>query len=489
MLKLFRNIAVAFYAFISLLVIFAAPAFTYACKSSVFSYYPVVIALSILFVVFFACFLGRKTFSLSDSRFNMVLNIAAVALFAFQLVFIYLAWFRTGWDVWWLTSGTFESGLSEYLSRCPNQIVLFCFIKALRDVCGHCGIDAYLVLVLISCICCNLSLQLITRVARLLFDDCVALVTLVFGFLFIGLSPWALVPYSDTFSMPFTVGILYCAVCRQGSKYNLPVMLFLAGIGYLIKPTVIFIALSLLLAMLSSAKSIDSLKQRFRRLIPDLRVAACTVLVLVAVVVVKGSCAHSVPNLDDAAAQGMTHFLYMGANDDAGGVYNVDDIEFSSRFTDSKERSAAEIAGWKERISSMGPLGTVALVGKKTLTNFADGMFGWTFEGNFFFQFEGHSSLGASLIGAHGNTKLYRMFQIVSQSIWFFILIGVSLGFLRGNVSVGEGAVYFSICMLAVFLMVFEARGRYLVLYLPYFVMLGVAGVIALGRRIRSLRG
>ena len=488
MLKVFRNIAAGLFALIALLVLLAGPVLSYACKSSAYTHEGLIVITSIVLLFLLLWLFSSHVISLNEKHFDLILNIASISLFLVQLCFVYLAWFRTGWDVWWLTAATAEDGVISYLSRCPNQIVLYTFISQVRRMCDGIGLDHYLVLVILSCICCNVSLRLIVRVARELFGDVAAVATLAIGFIFIGLSPWILVPYSDTFSMPFTVGVLYWASCCRDSKYRLPVIVLLTGIGYLIKPTVIFALLSLILAALFSLERISDFRLLIRSLVPNVLVALLVCMALLIAFGIKAGCERSISNLDSSASQGMTHFLYMGANQDAGGVYNVEDVEFSESYTVPSDRTRAEADGWKQRIGSMGAAGTASLMLKKTLTNFADGMFGWMHEGDFFFQFEGHSSLGASLIGARGETKLYQVFQLVSQVIWLTLLLGIPLGVIRRKASVGEAAAYFSIAMLAVFLLVFEARGRYLILYLPYFVMLGVAGLTSLGRKFREFR-
>ncbi len=168
----------------------------------------------------------------------------------------------------------------------------------------------------------------------------------------------------------------------------------------------------------------------------------------------------------------------MGANPESMGGFNGDDVNYTNSFTDPKERTAANIKEWLRRIEEMGPVGTAKLATRKTLTNFSDGTFAWEHEGRFYRHQLGNNSAikawyGIGEKGASINSGL--SYELLCQMLWLVVLIGCAC-VPRNGVSSTEKIMRLALLMLALFLMIFEARARYLFLFAPYFVLLGVVG-------------
>ncbi len=194
------------------------------------------------------------------------------------------------------------------------------------------------------------------------------------------------------------------------------------------------------------------------------------------------------PDLDPDKAFSATHFLMMGANTQTRGVYLEDDVIASRECLDKQSRQTMNIQEWERRLAELGPVGLIQLSLEKTLCNFADGTFAWAAEGHFWISLHGDNELVRSFYGigdfsADDGTANARLFQVSWQTAWLMILLGVGIGFTRREVKKGELAAYLSLAALAVFLMVFECRARYLYLYSPCIVMLGIAGWVGLFRQ------
>ena len=122
-----------------------------------------------------------------------------------------------------------------------------------------------------------------------------------------------------------------------------------------------------------------------------------------------------------------------------------------------------------------------------------DGTFAWADEGRFWAVLHGDGGCAASYYGvgsfssADDGTANSKLFQGVSQAAWLMVLCGMALGFLRKKTERGELTAYLALAALAIFLMIFECRARYLYLYAPFFVMLGVAGWVGLYRRVEMV--
>lgn len=196
------------------------------------------------------------------------------------------------------------------------------------------------------------------------------------------------------------------------------------------------------------------------------------------------------PALDSDRAFSMSHFLMMGANSQTKGVYSEDDVLASRDCPDKASRKSMNLQEWQQRLGEMGPADLAELSAEKTLCNFADGTFAWANEGHFWMALRGDSQVICDFYGIGsfssevGGSANAKTFQCIAQTVWLMALLGLVLGFVGKRVKKGELVAYFALTALAVFLMIFECRARYLFLYMPYFVMLGISGWARLYRML-----
>ena len=137
---------------------------------------------------------------------------------------------------------------------------------------------------------------------------------------------------------------------------------------------------------------------------------------------------------------------------------------------------------WKQRIHDLGPLGLLRLYHQKLLSAFSDGTFAWGIEGQFWIELHGNCRALKAYYGIGNfnhedpNAQNGMWFEVLSQTLWIGCIAGVVLlGFSRRLDSVTVVPML-AVCALALFLMVFETRARYVFLFAPYFCVLGVAG-------------
>ena len=484
-----RNGVCLIFFFILAAVLFVAPYLAYASKTFPFSS-----AMQSVFALLIAAAIagcavlclskallgrGRARGSLDTRRFRIGIMLSTVLLLAIQMYIVVGSWFEAGWDVAALTGNVSDDFLASYLSNYPNQVFLYSLFRGISVLGGAVGIqDGYLALVVGSCCCVSISLALMADVARILFGIRIACFSYAVGFFYLGLSPWILVPYSDTYAMLFPILALWCYVAMRRRGAQGVCIAVAVAFGYMVKPTTIFIGLSILMIELYNLLKNRQLSVR--------RVGhiACVILVGIACAGGLGRAASAfAPPRHDEQALGMTHFLMMGANAEGGGIFSDDDVAYSLSFATKSERTQANLKRWVERVADLGPAGLAKLGLEKTMTNFADGTFAWKVEGGFIAAEHGDNDFVKDWYGIDSSPEwsgAETLFRWVSQAAWMLILLGVSLGLVRSSLSDGEFVAYLSLLMLAVFLLLFEARTRYLLLYAPYFVMLGTAGFIAL---------
>lgn len=515
-----RNCFVVWITAVVILVVLAPPFLTYACKIPIDSWNPLFFLLAMGFgllgIGFVHYFNRRKSKSNTkqtaakgddlkrDKTFKRVVLIGTIILIALQLFVIAGARFIAGWDVW-VIADLSNTTQNEYFSHYPNQLFLHGMFAGMAQALQTFGIsNYYLGLICLSSLGVAACVPMTAYIAKRIAGHVVGYGAFALAAVMCGLSPWIMVPYSDTFGMLFTVFILWCYVCLSREESGQSTQddqisgrvdartccrWFLIGlavmIGYAIKPTVIFVFVAIVVVELiqwfgfhSSHGSLgfhNSYNSYSYRKVAT-AVIAC-VLGVVLAFVFTSLVKNSTYDVDKNAAFSATHFLMMGANPVSGGVFSMSDIEISDAATTPEERSAINIAEFKNRVTSMSPMEINFFLLKKLLTNFADGTFAWEIEGDFYIQIIGTNEAVLGFYGISPDASLDdNIFAPLFQILWLFVLVGCILIVLSRRPFKAETVIAFTLLMLSVFIMLFEARARYLFLYVPYFIILGTMG-------------
>ena len=538
-----RNCFVVWIAAVVILVVLAPPFLTYACKIPIDSWNPLFFFLAIgLGLLSIGCvYYFNKCKNKSDTKqtvtkhgsaarrddikcssvecshveqiaaksddikrdktFKRVVLIGTIILIAFQFFIIAGARFITGWDVWFITN-VYDTTQVEYFSRYPNQLFLYGVFSGIAHFLQSFGIsNYYLCLICLSSLSVAACVPMTAYIAKRMAGHAVGYGAFVLSAVMCGLSPWIMVPYSDTSGMFFTVFILWCYVCLDKQVQNQDDRLLVASvsddpirgkrtqdeqgyqtgvcidvrvnvraccrwflmglaavIGYAIKPTVIFIFVAIV--VIESIQWLASLASRSFYASRDSRdlcktataIVACAfgiVLAFALTSLVK----NSTYDVDDNAAFSATHFLMMGANPVSGGVWSVSDVEFSDAANTPEERSKANLVEFKNRVMAMDlPQANMFLL-KKLLTNFADGTFAWEIEGDFYTQIIGTNEAVLNFYGISSDASLdNNTFAPLSQVLWLFVLAGCILIVLGRRPLKAETVIAFTLLMLSAFL-------------------------------------
>lgn len=441
-----------------------------------------------------------------DKTFKRVVLIGTITLIVLQLFIIAGARFIAGWDVWFITN-IGDTTQMEYFSRYPNQLFLYGAFTGFAHFLQALGVsNYYLGLICLSSLSVAACVPMTAYIAKRMAGHAVGYGAFVLSAVMCGLSPWIMVPYSDTFGMFFTVFILWCYVCLDKQVQNQDeqtsalagvhvdvrvnvraccrwfLMGLAAVIGYAIKPTVIFIfAAIVVIELIQGLASLSSCSSQASQGSRDLRKTATAIVACAFGVVLAFALTSIVKNstydVNENAAFSATHFLMMGANSVSGGVWSVSDVELSDAANTPEGRSRANLAEFKNRVMAMDlPQANMFLL-KKLLTNFADGTFAWEIEGDFYTQIIGTNEAVLNFYGISPDASLdNNTFAPLFQVLWLFVLVGCVLIVLGRRPLKAETVIAFTLLMLSAFLMLFEARARYLFLYLPFFIILGTMG-------------
>ena len=444
------------------------------------------------FVLFFL-FKSRLPFAWERILQHETIFVAALFLLILtvQVVIVCSTYTSVGWDV----AIVMEAATADvtynhwdYFSVYPNNFLLFMLYRLVYSTLGK-FLDIWLAMDLINILFVDAALLLGFFCAKKCFGRRTAYIVLGLSVLLFGFSPWLIIPYSDTLAMPFPIGVIACWLCFLSASGRVKKVLFallagiLAFVGYLIKPSVVVV---LVAAAIIGLVCSSQWRKALLRLSFSLLATAVFLL---------GSAGWNVflqeqpwmpLNLEWVAPP--EHFFMMGlfhrfVNYDSSyqfetyGDYNPEDIDFTFSFSSLEERKAADLDRAFERIRAFGPAGYVRFLFGKAQYVTADGVFYWGREG-YFADFSCEKKNGLQQL-FYTNGSAFPVYRYAAQGLWLFVLCLTVVPFLwtwhRPERSDPFSLVPFlrcSILGILFFILLFEGRSRYLILYLPCFSLL-----------------
>ncbi|MCM1124422.1 MAG: hypothetical protein NC416_17740 [Eubacterium sp.] len=465
--------------------------------------YLILISLALILVIGLCCyFLTGKT-KVSIPHPLLLLGAGYLLLWIIQIVWVDNVYFYTGWDVGVMkvrvesiVNGSSMTDISadiEY-SVYPNNLLLFYVFCLIEKVGGLLSMwDPYKLCIYGSCFCVNFSCFLGNLIMRKMTDSGI----LRTGYTLIStavilFSPWIIIPYSDTYGMLFVMLGMWGLICVDKKYLKWAIVAFASIIGYYIKPTCIFPLFAA--CILYGTGYAVNFRKKWREL-----------LSLVLSIIIFWGAGLLIPlwiqhtynfKLIPEARIPYTHFLMMGFNETSKGGYNFADYLYSKNLEDVESRKKANMEVFWQRLEDMARgkrLGR--FLRDKALVNFNDGTFAWTEEGVFFLGFIDHDNAWSKWFGhvmvpensyeGDNDGKFYPLYRTVMQIMWLFMLAGIPFVVLNmKNLRREKACMMLVLGGLLVFVMLFEARARYLYLYSPIFLILSLCGCQALFRFI-----
>lgn len=187
--------------------------------------------------------------------------------------------------------------------------------------------------------------------------------------------------------------------------------------------------------------------------------------------------------INQEAALSWSHFFMMGLNEERNGVYAGGDVSFSNSIRNAKERRNQNLIVSAERLKQLGFTGYLKHVKKKLLVTYNDGSYAWSEEGGFYsLLYENPNQIVSPFLRSiyYADGKWYKHFLTAAQTSWLMLL---TLDFFAVFYPVSkEKKKYLAILMLSLlglmlYEILFEARARYLYIYLPINCILAAFGI------------
>ena len=443
--------------------------------------------LFLVIVLFYMKIIRKYVNKLTKKQCNILLFVYFIMTFIMQIFIIKKIFFLSGWDVGHLRGATDQvvqglkfnsgNGYNRYFSLYPNNVFLLFVFTVISKFAHIINVDSHLLLSIVGALSVNISIILLIKMIGTITKNKNLCVLGVFiSTIFIMFTPWIVIPYSDTYAMFFTTSVLYVYLNKDNFNKSLSIFLMtlLAFIGYKIKPTVIIVLIAIVLIevwkMIFKVKKID-FKSVFKIAIPLL----ASLVLFGAIGSVSNSYLEYKKNTDEEIP--LTHFLMMGMNPIARGGYSQEDVDYTQSHKGLDNKKQANIKVIKKRLNEYGISGYCQLMIDKSLRNYNDGSFAWGGEGSFYLELsEENGRIATFLRNVYYNEgKYYHYFESSLQGIWLLILLLniFSLGRIKDYKLL---AIPLGLIGITVFLLLFESRARYLLLYAPYYIILAVMG-------------
>lgn len=437
----------------------------------------------------------QKIVSKIESKSTLIIVILFILLIIFQALMIRNLYFETKWDLEhvigtlrnFLETGVFDNhayiGSYPYFSIYPNNLFLanvFCVIGKMVMIFFQ-EKYVYGALVIIGTILVDISGILTVKTIGNFTDKKIFKIVGVLVFMaFVGVSPWLLVPYSDTYSIMFPIAVLYNYTKKDKKLYNYLLIGLCSYLGYLIKPTVIIVLIAI--AIIEAFRLLTKIKIKENRI----QRAKNIIFVLIGMVLVflLKFGLSKVTNYEPEKKYEISfyHYLMMGINEETTGAYNGDDVVNSISQNSYEERIAYNKQVFLERLKSMSAKDLAEFYTKKILVNYNDGTLAWGREGGFYDIVNNKDDRLANIMKNfyYNDGSLFYIFTDIMQFIWIFILVFVFICAILNKFDKNISVVFLSLIGLTLFTLLFEARARYLYLYSSFYIIIAVLGIEAL---------
>ena len=406
-----------------------------------------------------------------------------------------------------------------YYSRYANNLFLtyiFLNIYKLSKVIGI--YNGYFLLLFIQSIIFSVGGYLIYKIADMYFKERYKIYSVCIWIIYmtiVGLSPHIVLTYSDGIGMFLSLLLTYIIFKLEDRKIlinnkeiirniilkTILILFFtnLTIINYYIKPQIIIVSiaygiikltniiLSIIKKYIIKLKTINS-----KKIINNKNKIQTNIyyIIIILLIMLTGYMTYTYIrkannsmgiDVDKEKRFNITHYAMLGWNTESKGVFTIKDENFSGKYEKLKDREKANIEELKKRITEMGIGGVINQIARKILTNYNDG----TFSGVATFVYirdeyniQGlDNNLSEFLKNVYYERGKYnQIYTQIMQCLWISILIFNMFSY---NDSKSRKIAIIILALIGLFLFetIFEARSRYIFVYVPLYIFIGVIGI------------
>ncbi len=305
----------------------------------------------------------------------------------------------------------------------------------------------------------------------------------------VGLTPWKLAPYTDTYGFAFPITALYFYLCyrevrKEAIKYLcLALALANVAVGGFIKPNIYLLFIAVFLT--EFIYFLQDWKQKWKYLL-------CEALLIAGFIASKGIIMERAIGevgleYNKELSASWQYYFCLGQNEEYTGAYFGEDERILKEFQDSSlERNRMLWERGIARVKEKGLGGNLFFWLKKLIMVFNDGTFDWHKTGG---VQDGRSMYPVDLAKNDHVTQFLRdvfwqrmpytgRYNTFCQLVWIFCLTGVpGFCFLQGQKRKDWLILAISCLGILFYQMLFEASARYLFAFLPLFSVISIGGM------------
>ena len=448
--------------------------------------------LMLLGIIFFSllywCF---DCFDFQGSKTKSV--VILIILFVVQVIIALCSMYGTGWDAGTLTKdaynlavgNSFETG---YYSNYTNNMLSLVLYAKLFSLATHIGLSSYVsaygFCVVFNCIvyyCVGLFLS--DSIYKLTDDKKMRAFGFLVCYVFICISPWNFVLYTDSLGIIFPVLVLWIYLSFKENSIKKAtvkwaVLLLVSIIGFYIKAESMIMLIAIVIAHIIHVLVENKGAVIIKKLIPLILILVLTVpaFKISGYSVIKIFEKETGTEHDYEKSFSMFHWLMIGMNEEFDGTFNGEDDTFSHYISDREERVSQNKKVIKKRLKEIGPGGFCELMIHKLILNYNDGSFGNGLDGEGFItdKFSEDTASNSWIRFFYmPDHKGFPVYLNITQLLWLGILF-FSL-FTKNEWNYQPAML--SIIGLTAFVMLFEAQPRYLIVFAPIYVITGIPGM------------
>lgn len=449
-------------------------------KETGYSFNTFLLLLGVLGCMGILFFLYHKIVCAKKWRTKLIIGILFFVILVLQIVFAYFFRVKPSWDFGAVYETAVSSAKGEcavsdtwYFYRYHNNYPIAILLKGIFKVASFFHVPSYLpVGIGLNILFIDLAIWMVFLIIKELFGERKACFALILFALMTPIYTYTPIFYTDTISMLFVVLPIYLyLVAKRQEKNKKQILLyvlmgFVIYIGAELKFTVIISLIAILIARLIYQNWKENLK--FAVIVIGI-VAICMMLQKIAIYHLFDQERLDVEQFP------FVHWVMMGLSNKGG--YTHADVEYTQQFTTKKEKTEADIQAIKEKLKNYAEKNELFHFFRKKLD------FTWS-DGTYFAP----EKLGREparpgryheyVLNSGTKNKLYFYFsQIIYLSYFAFMLISIFSKYYLNKKE--ECRMIFSLGMFGVmlFLLIWETRSRYLVNFIPYFVLLSYFGI------------
>lgn len=436
-------------------------------------------------------------------------------IFILQCIFASLTYANNGWDCGGIIGNIFDLLQGEnvnfsYYSQYPNNIGMLLLVKYVLVITklftNMTNIsNAFFAVIVFNLIMVDIAALFTFLTIKKVLGNRSAYFALIFMLPLMIFSPYIIIPYTDTITMAFPITILYLYISikelpRNSIKRCILILLegILLSTGMFLKPTIVIMIVAVIIFEILNIKikniKTTNILKNFTNLI--------TIIILFSI---GFSLSYVTYNklkertLETRISEedyynnevSFTHFMMMGMqerqndsqeegkNQTLYGAYNTLDVAKTVAVKGYKEKQEYNITIIKERLNNFGIKGYINFLYNKANWILSDGTFFYGQEGTWrtgdYFNQSKIARIAQKFIDAKSDTYKNVTANIMQIS-WILITIGLVFSINdeeKKYISIGK----ISIIGIVLFILMFEGRSRYLINYIPVFILVGTYGL------------